>query len=234
MKKFRILMGAMVLAMVAATVIACSKEKETKVAQQTTENNERKPIATYDNATGQMTYHVSVEQLQKAMDDHSMKKNVDEYVVESWQITEEENEIQPVFRYTLINTDTESSSSTALFGSFVERVVGENHVDYFLAEDIASGNYAFVAKDGAVDYQITVVDGEVSSVVELGQAKGYTAQEEDKYMIECKKIGPCINEYPCWATRDGCTPCEPDPKNCEQTISLVFSAVIMMSIIASN
>ena len=63
MKTRRILMGALALAMVAATVIACSKEKETKVAQQTTENNERNPIATYDNATGQMTYHFDMSEI---------------------------------------------------------------------------------------------------------------------------------------------------------------------------
>ena len=83
MKTRRILMGALTLAMVAATVIACSKEKETKVAQQTTENNERKPIATYDNATGQMTYHVSVEHLQAAMDKYTASKSVGEVIVES-------------------------------------------------------------------------------------------------------------------------------------------------------
>jgi len=33
MKKFRILMGALVLAMVAIVIIACTKEKETMVAQ---------------------------------------------------------------------------------------------------------------------------------------------------------------------------------------------------------
>ena len=68
MKTRRILMGALALAMVAATVFACTKDKETNVAQQATETEEgaRKPIATYDNATGQMTYHVSVEQLQEA------------------------------------------------------------------------------------------------------------------------------------------------------------------------
>lgn len=40
MKKFRILMGVLALAVVAATIFACSKEKETYIAQQTTGREE--------------------------------------------------------------------------------------------------------------------------------------------------------------------------------------------------
>lgn len=114
MKKFRILMGALALAVVAATVIACSKEKETKVAQQTTENNERKPIATYDNATGQMTYHVSVEHLQAAMDKYTTSKSVGDVIVESWSITDNGSTENPIMMLSVLEVDTESQHSNIL------------------------------------------------------------------------------------------------------------------------
>ena len=40
MKKFRILMGAMALVVVAVTVIACNKEKESNVVHQAMETDE--------------------------------------------------------------------------------------------------------------------------------------------------------------------------------------------------
>ena len=236
MKTRRILMGALALAVVAATVIACTKEKETKVAQQATETEEvnRKPIATYDKATGQMTYYISTDQLQNGMDNFCASKGEDEYVVESWQITEEENETHPVLRYAVVNSETGSSISTGLFGRFVEKVEGNGQVDYFLSESFASGNYSFVAKEGEMDYLITVVDGEVASIEESGQTTGNRVSDGD-IQVECRKNqGDCTNEFGCWPTQNGCTKCEPKSEKCQETIKGTFLTALLLNILASS
>ena len=132
MNKFRIALGATALALVAAIVIACSKEKEMKVAQQVTGTEEaaRKSIATFDNATGQMTYHVSVEQLQAAMDNYTASKSVGEVIVESWSIIEDESTGKPALMLSVIEVDTESSSKIAMYNTFVEGVLVGNVIEH--------------------------------------------------------------------------------------------------------
>lgn len=73
-------MGALALSVLAATIFACSKEKESATQQPTGTETARKPIATFDNATGRMTYHVSVGQTttrhRKALEKSSLNLGV--------------------------------------------------------------------------------------------------------------------------------------------------------------
>ena len=194
MKTRRILMGALALAMVAATVIACSKEKEMKVAQQTTETDEvvRKPIATYDNSTGLMTYHVSVEQLQAVMDNYTASKSVGEVIVESWSIIDDETVEKPVLMLSVIDVDSESSSKIAMYNTFVEGVSVGNATEYYLTDLICSGNYNYITSDVKDTYLVTVENNEVVSV-ELYNVKapwtgGITISCTTTY---CKNTGGC-------------------------------------------
>lgn len=200
MKTRRILMGALALAVVAATVIACSKEKETKVVQQTTETEEvvRKPIATYDNATGQMMYHVSVEHLQAAMDNYTASKSVGEVIVESWGIIDDESSENPVLMLSVIDVVSESSSKIAMYNTFLERISIGNVTEYYLTDLICSGNYNYITSDAEDTYLVTVENNEVVSV-ELYNAK---APWTGGVSISCEKTY-CQNP-------GGCSP-PPDP-----------------------
>ena len=200
MKTRRILMGALALAMVAATVIACSKEKETKVAQQTTENNERKPIATFDKATGQMTYHVGVEHLQAAMDKYTTSKRVGDVIVESWSITDNGSTENPIMMLSVLEVDTESSSKIAMYNTFVEADSHGNATEYYLTDLIRSGNYNYITSDAQDTYLVTVENNEVVSV-ELYNAK---APWTGGVTITCDREISCHNP-------GGCSP--PDDPN---------------------
>ena len=163
MRKFRILMGALALAGVAATVIACTKDKETNVAQQATETEEgaRKPIATYDNATGQMTYHVSVEQLQEALS--CTTKDGDRYVLESWCVVDDETASpHPYLKYVVLDTDNEVSHTTVLLDSFVVKE-GSN---YYLSKEVLNAHYSFTTESANGATFIIMVDGDEISVTE--------------------------------------------------------------------
>ena len=163
MKTRRILMGALALAMVAATVIACSKEKEPDVAQQVTETEEvvRKPIATYDKTTGKMTYHVGIDQLQSSVDSFTLSaKDEDEYVVESWQILEDDPSGLPYLKFVLLNIHDESSLSIYLFDHFIEKQEDSNGIEFMLSEDVASGNYFYcITPKVGVCYVVIVKNG---------------------------------------------------------------------------
>jgi len=212
MRKLRIVMGALALAVVAATVFACTKEKETKVAQQATETEEvaRKPIATYDNATGQMMYHVSVEQLQSAMDNFTASKSVGEVIVESWSIIDDEESGLPLtLSFVILDMETEYSTSLFLIQSFLNKEESEQGVDYYLSQDVESGRYAFLAHsgNGELNYVIRVENNTIVSVSELQE--GEFLSSEPGWYVKCKArnclAGCTLNQY------NNCTKCQPDP-----------------------
>ena len=163
MKKFRILMGATALALVAAIVIACTKEKETKVAQQATETEEvvRKPIATYDNATGKMIYHISVDQIQNALTNNTT--DGDRYVLESWCVVDDETVSSfPYLKYVVIDTEFEVSHSTVLLESFVVK----EGFNYYLSEAVLNAHYNYTAESADGATFIFEVDGNEISITE--------------------------------------------------------------------
>ena len=155
---------------VAVAFFACNKEKEPAAQQPTEVEAARKPIATFDNATGQMTYHVSVEQLQNAMDDYTASKSVGEVIVESWSIIDDESTGKPALMLSLIEVDAEASSKIAVYNTFVEEVSVGNATEYYLTDLIRSGNYNYITSDAQDTYLVTVENNEVVSV-ELYNAK---------------------------------------------------------------
>lgn len=207
MKKFRILMGALALAVVAATVIACNKDEETNVVQQETGTAEltRKPIATFDNATGQMTYHVSIEQLQAAMDNYTTSRNVGDVIVESWSITDNGSTENPIMMLSLIDVVSESSSKVAMYNTFVEVVSAGNATEYYLTDLIRSGNYNYITSDAQDNYLVTVENNEVVSV-ELYNSK---APWTGGITITCDREIICQNP-------GGCSPPEDPNGDCSE------------------
>ncbi len=213
-------MGALALAVVAATVFACTKEKETKVAQQATETEEvvRKPIATYDNATGQMTYHVTVEHLQAAMDKYTASKSVGEVIVESWSIIDDESTGKPALMLSVIEVDAEASSKIAMYNTFVEGVSVGNATEYYLTDLIRSGNYNYITSDAKDSYLVTVENNEVVSV-ELYNAK---APWTGGITVSCTKEEGCTYNKECYPYPQGCSGCVKG--KCKETLSATFPA----------
>ncbi|MBR5911251.1 MAG: hypothetical protein IKZ55_04645 [Bacteroidales bacterium] len=227
MRIFRIVMGAMALVVVAATIFACTKDKETNVAQQATETEEvaRKPIATYDNATGQMTYHVSVEQLQEALS--CTTKDSDRYVLESWCVVDDKTASpHPYLKYVVLDTDNEVSHTTVLLDSFVVK----EESNYYLSKEVLDAHYSFTAESADGSTFIIEVDGDEISVAEWD---GVSMAPPGGSSCTCTSNSSCkhngSSDYVCEPVRDGVgwrchPPCDPHPK-AECTKSVSSSAV---------
>jgi hypothetical protein len=212
-------MGALALAVLAATIFACSKEKESATQQPTGTETARKPIATFDNATGRMTYHVSVGQLQNAVDNHTASKSIGEVIVESWSIIDDESSENPVLMLSVIDVVSESSSKIAMYNTFVEQVSVGNATEYYLTDLIRSGNYNYITSDAKDSYLVTVENNEVVSV-ELYNAKG---PQTDGVVLTCETTG-CGNSGGCDIDKEKgeCTPCYYG--TCKQTKSTIIPA----------
>lgn len=227
MKTRRILMGALTLAMVAATVIACTKEKETKVAQQASETEEvaRKPIATYDNATGKMTYHVSIEQLQEAFDRSSVSKDDNRFIVEALEIVPLPDSEEKGIRFSVIDTESEKSFTAFLGADFLEKKAFNNSIVYYIAVDVESGNFNFTnfSKNGV--YTLTLSNFEVVGIEAIPDSLVCMAPRP-KVTVTCESRGcvphGCSVYYDRYGNPQGCTQCGNTPSEyvyCIQTIT---------------
>lgn len=212
------MMAILAVAAIAVTAVACKKEKKQAEFQELNEADGRKPIATYDNTTGQMTCHVSVEELQGAMDDYTASKSVGEVIVESWSISDNESSENPVLTLSVIEVDSESSSKTAMYNTFVEKVTAGNSTEYYLTDLVRSGNYNYITSDGKDSFLVTVENNEVVSV-ELYNAK---APWTGGITISCVTEF-CKNEGGCSPPEDpsgDCSQC--DFGTCEQTKTATY------------
>lgn len=167
MKKLRIVMGALALAVVAAAIIACNKEKEQANTQLTNNEITRKPIATKDLNTGIISYNFSIESLQKGFDNvFSTKDNRDRYVVESLEIEEDAFSYDTIslsaLKIVYLDTELEQSITQWFFGGFIEEVLDEENKYYFLGEGIAEGTYSYITS-GETNIMYSVQNGIVTS-----------------------------------------------------------------------
>lgn len=231
MKKFRILMGALALAVVAATVIACNKEKESNDVQQTAGTDEvvRKPIATYDNATGRMTYHLTAEMMQESYERLSFSKEDDRFLIESFEIMEmqsNDNDEKGI-KFSVIDTESEESYTAFLNPAFLEKETFSDSIVYYIAEDVESGNFTFTnfLKDGV--YSLTLSNFEVVGVEAIPDSLIYTAPRPKK-TVTCKSrgcvTGGCQVIYDMYGNPNDCSECgRPTTAYvyCEKTITSV-------------
>ncbi len=172
MKKFRILMGALALAMVAAVIIACSKENEKDTAQQTaiTEEVARKPIATFDNTIGEITTFVDPEALAEKLNETFFTKGTcNRYILESIAILDSmprNKDVRGEIKITLLDTEEECSYSIWCMKSYVYKDVKEQQVDYYLDENVANGNYNIAFKNDDI-YCVANIVGDSLSIHEV-------------------------------------------------------------------
>lgn len=211
MKTRRILMGALALAMVAATVFACTKDKETNVAQQATETKEaaRKPIATYDNATGQMTYHFDMSKIQQKLNESKDAKTCeDRYVVESVEVLDNEPNnpsVLPEIKITVLDTEEEKTSTMWLMQCFTEKEVRQNATTYYADAEVRARVFEFGYRYGEQYYKVSVngddvVTSEIDSPLCLGSRPKFLLRcNSSNCADQCEKTGTFWNSY--------CKPC---------------------------
>lgn len=235
MKNLKYIMATLMVALIVAVVfVACSKDKETPVQEANnnsdnepnTEVVERKPIATMDTKTGKMTYNVSVDELQRAMDESIVLKGEEErYIFESFEIVQSnsKDENKSGIKFSVIDTEEETSSTNLLYDGFLKKETTNDTLFYYLDDDFVNGNYTFVTftKNGAI--KIFVENGNAISYEEVSQDSLLVGQMGGggKWHVECKGhncSGGCL-PYDT-DVQLGCSPCpvQDDTHWCEQKI----------------
>ena len=127
---------------VAVAFFACNKEKEPAAQQPTEVEAARKPIATFDNATGQMTYHLDVSKVQQKINAcESARTGQDRYVVESILVLDNDpsdSDVLPEIKITILDTEEECSYTTWFMDYFTDKRVSPTSTSYYLDEEVAN------------------------------------------------------------------------------------------------
>lgn len=168
MKKFRILMGALAFAVVAATVLSCEKEKEaiTNINQ-----NYRKPIAVYDNNSKLITTFIDAQAINEKLDERfiALKDDANRFVIESVEVLDSvprNKDVAGEIKITILDTDDGYSYSIWCMKSFIVKDIKEQQVDYYLDDNVANGNFdvAFKVQN---TYYIANFVGDSTSIHEV-------------------------------------------------------------------
>lgn len=174
MKKSRILLGALALTVVAAIVIACNKEKEFNVVQQTTgtEKVVRKPIATYDINNGIMHDYFDLDFVNSIIIDNNGTKEVtNRFFVESEEIIDSvpsDCNSDIIRKIVILDTEEEKTITCWCIGTFVDKKICADTVLYYVNEEVASGVYEFfMSSDDAI--YVVYVNGSTYTIVEVEQ-----------------------------------------------------------------
>ena len=154
MKRIRILMGVLALAIFATINIACSKDKDQINQQQIAkEQNQRKPIATLDKNTGNLTYGFSIEELQDEFNKQFFAKDDDRFVLESVEVLDSlvvEDSVVSGLKFVVLDTKAETSISIWTSDAFIERVIDNDSIHYYLSDDITDGDFSFINYGDAI------------------------------------------------------------------------------------
>ena len=151
MKKFRILMRAVALVLVAATVLSCEKQNGSGTNN---DSNNRSPIAVYDNNTGLITTLIDAEAINEKIDESflGLKDDANRFVIESVEVLDSvprNKNVNGEIKLTVLDTDDECSYSLWCMKSFIVKDVKEQQVDYYLDDNVANRNFnvAFKVQD---------------------------------------------------------------------------------------
>lgn len=209
MKTRRFLMGALALAVVAATVFACTKEKVTKVAQQATETEEgvRKPIATYDINYRIMYDHFDLDYANSVINENNLAKEAgSRYVIESARVIDSvplDINSEIIRKIVILDTEEELSITCWCIGAFVDKEINDESVYYFVNEDVASGIYEFSMTS----------EGNVYAVYVNGNTYTWEEVEQIPETAMGKNIVVCVGRN----CQDGCH-LTPDKENCTSCV----------------
>jgi len=222
MKKNKFFAIVAILAITISGVLVFQACKKGEPINNVTDKN---PIAVKNIKTGEIKYNVELSKIQSKVDEFTRSRGGDEILVESWSITEDGPDDSPVLRFSLIDTDSESSEKVGLLHC-IDVECDDNGTEYYLSDYVSTGNYEYITSDGVTDYLATVENFEVVSLEIVGKRERQQVIE-----ITCKTSHHCKNSLGCWPTTTGCTICSTglaapnDTYPCEQTVKGTLSSV---------
>lgn len=169
MKNLKYIMATLMVALIVAIVcVACNKDKETPVqeANNNSENEpntevvERKPFATRNLKTGEVTYTYDLEEYQVLFDEIMGVKDEDSpYIVESIEIIDElsKSEISDLaLMCSIIDCNKECSYVSWLSKDFFDIINDENNSYYYYKEEVLDGEFEFLNYSKTGTYLISV------------------------------------------------------------------------------
>lgn len=211
-KRIKLATAVVALLMVAAIVVtfeACKKEEAI------TETTQKTPIAVKNVKTGEMTYNLTAQKIQKYLKETSFEKN-DSYIVESFEITSfDTNDPQKEFVVlSVIDTDSEVSNKTFFNDAFLKTETKNDSVLYYFADNVRSGNFSFINSGSDGYYMITVEDFQVSKIEKIGDELPDFAPDMI-YTVTCTgkncAVGGCVPLVNAQGVPYDCTECGKDP-----------------------
>lgn len=217
MKKFRYLVATLMIAAIVAVVLAgCKKEKSNETQSNNgdaTEEVVRKPIATRDMKTGEITYSLSMEDLQACFDKvFSSKGENNNYIIESVQIegTNAKDSDDSMLVISAIDTESEKAYKTCLNKGFIDEVEENGTVIYYFENDFESGNFSLFSRNYDGTFEISFSNFQIINIISVSDSViDYSANP--KVTITCESQG-CPNGG-CSVYKDmynnpqGCTDC---------------------------
>ncbi len=217
---------------VAVAFFACNKEKETATQQPTEVEAARKPIATFDNATGQMTYHFDTETLQLQLNEQMVSRSIsNRYIVESVEVLDKAPTDESVYaeiKVTILDVETESTITAWLMHRFTDKKVRQDMTDYYSDTEVASGNYDFGYRSDGKYYMVSVngdnlITTEIDSTFCMTLPRPLLTCMAQNCGIICEKQGSW------WHSQ--CKPCE-SPADGKCNDSFAPWAAITVSIVS--
>lgn len=218
MKKFdRILATLVVAAIVTFAFIACNKDNKTNL--NTGDNTIIKtPIALSDNTTDRIEYFIDFNKLQTALNKYSaLKDETDRYIIGAWEIEFDGETSMPILKYTVLDTEDESSYTIYLIDFIDSSDNGEN-TSYYIKDEMYSGFYSYYISPYEGKYYIVNVENGINFYVtswddNSKQAPGGASG------LTCHSNGCKDSETECRAVKNStnsgfkCSECE-KPGNC--------------------
>jgi len=164
MRKFnKILAAFFVVAIAIFVFIACNKDNKTNIMGENTIT--KTPIALSDNATGKIEYFVNFDKLQAALDKYSTSKDeTDRYIIGSWEIEFDEESYMPILKYTVLDTEDESSYTIYLI-DFIDTSNNGDNTSYYLKDEMYSGSYSYYISPCEGTYYIVYVENGINFYV---------------------------------------------------------------------
>ena len=162
----------MVAAIVAVVLVGCKKEKETPKTETNDSNVQRKPIAVFDNNSELITTFINTEAVNKKLKESFFvhKDNANRFVVESVEVLDSvphNKDVKGEIKFTILDTEEESSYSVWCMKSFIVKDVNEQKVEYYLDENVANGNFNIAFEEGDTYYVADFI-GDSLSIHEVG------------------------------------------------------------------
>ena len=231
MKKFRVFMGVLALTVVVGTIFGCKKGNEVNVVSN--EQDDRKPIAVYDNNSRVITTLVDVEALNTIFNEPSLanKELTNRFVAESIEVLDSmprNKNVRGEIKITLLDTEEECSYSVWCMNSYVVKDVKEQRVDYYLDENVANGNYNIAFKNEDIYYVANIVGDSLSSIHEVDPLD-YACVPW--VLFTCRSVD-CTNQCDKQGTflHASCKPCPfPDGEcNEEGTLPTIITLIVIV------